>query len=63
MEKYFEKDYVIHIEGYADKSTTNLLDKKIYNSVLDMIIKEMIVNAEHSVTEVQKQDSVTYEVM
>ena len=62
MEKYFKNDYVVHIEGYADRLTIQTLDKKIYHAILDIIKEEQIVNGEHSVIEVQKQDENTYEI-
>lgn len=62
MERYFKKDYVVHIEGYVDSYTINTLDKKISQAILDIILKEQIVNSEHNVTEAYKQDETTYEI-
>lgn len=62
MERYFKKDYVVHIEGKADSFVIANLAAKLLESVSEIILKEHIECDSHCVTEACKQDGTTYEI-
>lgn len=62
MQRDFKKDYIIHIEGNADSFVISNLVESLFQAVSEIISKEHIECDRHSVTEVYKQDSTTYEI-
>lgn len=60
-EKYFEKNYLVHISGNADKLTLEALDNDIVIAADYVVSNADIVNPHLKVSEIIQQDSIIYE--